>query len=236
MLMNRFGEVMDVFMPGRLSKSAKRYAFVRFKQDGDVQKLIHDINRMHDVSAEIFASVARSRQNSNRKRREPRNMNRPQPFASTVVASQTDNRSFAEESPVVSIILLGGVSFLFKFKTIKDRDDMVEDKPLWFNQCFEVFKPWENSDGAYDRLCWVLVKGVPPCAWSKNFFQLVVSRVVTSVNFGSKKFLVGITESQYNPLDWSWSTAHNGSEKDDGSVGGRMVVSLSPSSYHRIDD
>ncbi|KAJ4831207.1 hypothetical protein Tsubulata_030592 [Turnera subulata] len=145
------------------------------------------------------------------------------------------------DSPVTSIIPLGGVSFLFKFCSHENRNSMVANQPDWFGQLFSVFRNWEEGDAACNRLCWVLVKGVPPCAWSKNFFQLAVSSVgemidwspetknrnrmdvaeililtnnmaflhkVVAVKFGECSFNVGITESQYDPLDWMWSSVN----------------------------
>ncbi|KAJ4836648.1 hypothetical protein Tsubulata_033761 [Turnera subulata] len=80
-----------------------------------------------------------------------------------------------EESPVVSIIPLGGVSFLFRFQSTSSMNKLVTSKPIWFNQLFELFRPWKDGDAAFNRLCWVLVKGTPPVAWTEEFFSVLVS-------------------------------------------------------------
>ncbi|KAJ4845034.1 hypothetical protein Tsubulata_023179 [Turnera subulata] len=76
---------------------------------------------------------------------------------------------------VTDVIPLGGVSFLFKFQSADDTNTTIQNKPIWFSQLFEVFRAWQDGDAAFNRLCWVLIRGVPPQLWSKNFFEVLVS-------------------------------------------------------------
>ncbi|KAJ4844824.1 hypothetical protein Tsubulata_037122 [Turnera subulata] len=143
-----------------------------------------------------------------------------------------------DESSVTDVIPLGGDSFIFKFLSLVDMNNTIQNKPVWFSQLFEEFRPWQDGDAAVNRLCWVLIRGVPPHLWSKNFFEVLVSKfgamvdwsndsrnlsrfdvteilVLTSSNtfinktlsakVGSKQFVIGVAESQFNPLDWTWS-------------------------------
>ncbi|KAJ4836516.1 hypothetical protein Tsubulata_041265 [Turnera subulata] len=217
MVMSRFGEVMDVYVPLKLKRSGKRYAFVRFRNNVDIRHLILSINSMNGVGVNITAKAAKARMDDN---------SRPSVSQETKIvrAARTDDRSFVEavrsqsgvadqdfvpkygahewlsccalgvlkspmsfqrlkvffpskESPVTEIIPLGGVSFLFKFGSKAERNAMISDQPEWFMELFDVFKEWEDGDAAHDRLCWVLVKGVPPGAWFADFFHLVMTKV-----------------------------------------------------------
>ncbi|KAJ4844559.1 hypothetical protein Tsubulata_008179 [Turnera subulata] len=88
----------------------------------------------------------------------------------------------ADERSVTEVIPLGGVSFLFEFQSQEDTNATVQNKPAWFTRLFEVFRAWQDADTAFNRLCWVLIRGVPPHLWSKNFFQVLVSEFGSMVD------------------------------------------------------
>ncbi|KAJ4841334.1 hypothetical protein Tsubulata_023164 [Turnera subulata] len=76
----------------------------------------------------------------------------------------------------VSIIPTGGVSFLIKFDSAKDMDEVMENKPTVVDQIFSSFKPFQHDDAAKNRLCWVLMRGIPPSVWNEEFFKVVAAR------------------------------------------------------------
>ncbi|KAJ4829545.1 hypothetical protein Tsubulata_048711 [Turnera subulata] len=91
-----------------------------------------------------------------------------------------------EENPITDVIPLGGTSFLFKFQSVGDMQNLVQNKPDWFSHLFDVFRAWQEGDAAFNRLCWVLIMGVPPHMWSKNFFQVLVKNLRTFVDWSNE--------------------------------------------------
>ncbi|KAJ4832871.1 hypothetical protein Tsubulata_043542 [Turnera subulata] len=81
------------------------------------------------------------------------------------------------------IILMGGVSFLFHFQSTEDMNVFIDGKPPYIQQCFSSFKPWKEGAKATDRLSWILIKGVPPHAWTRDFFQLVSAKIGEMVDW-----------------------------------------------------
>ncbi|KAJ4840890.1 hypothetical protein Tsubulata_010394 [Turnera subulata] len=81
------------------------------------------------------------------------------------------------------VVPLGGTSFLVKYDSIEERDMLVHEKPEWVDLLFSIFRPWKFGDVSCDRLCWVLIKGTPPHTWSKDFFQLISTRVGSLVDW-----------------------------------------------------
>ncbi|KAJ4834995.1 hypothetical protein Tsubulata_027419 [Turnera subulata] len=142
-------------------------------------------------------------------------------------------------SLVSKITPLGGVSFLFTFESVADMTSMTNNQTGWISQIFSSFRAWKEGDSAINRLCWILVRGVPANAWSSDFFRLIMSSVgsmvdwssqaaskskmdvaeililtdnnafinkLLSVKIGHRFYKIGLFESQYDPLDWDWST------------------------------
>ncbi|KAJ4848088.1 hypothetical protein Tsubulata_026732 [Turnera subulata] len=64
LVMSRYGEVLDVFVPKKLNKEGKRFAFVRFKNNTDVQRLIRSISSISVDGLQLEASIAKSRSTS----------------------------------------------------------------------------------------------------------------------------------------------------------------------------
>ncbi|KAJ4838908.1 hypothetical protein Tsubulata_006781 [Turnera subulata] len=235
LVMNRYAEVLDVFIPRKKNKSGKRFAFVRFSNNVVIAPIIQRINSMQIDSKFLAASVAKSRivlQRPPVSRAQVPSFSRVsanRPFAEVVRAPQVtqqlpraeckpQDKSFSafipkkgspewldccafgvlkspmpfksllnlfphKESPVTDIIPLGGVSFLFRFQSVAERNALIGCKPDWFTPLFEVFRPWENGDSASNRLCWVLIKGTPPCAWSADFFRFITSSLGSMVDW-----------------------------------------------------
>ncbi|KAJ4838608.1 hypothetical protein Tsubulata_043639 [Turnera subulata] len=60
-IMSKYGEVVDVYIPNRQSRSRKRFGFVRFRGIGDVQRLLNDVNRVQVGDGVVRANIARRR-------------------------------------------------------------------------------------------------------------------------------------------------------------------------------
>ncbi|KAJ4832796.1 hypothetical protein Tsubulata_047206 [Turnera subulata] len=57
----RYGEVVDVFIPNKVSKQGRRFAFVRFRNGGDISVSISAIKRVRSETGTLYANVARVR-------------------------------------------------------------------------------------------------------------------------------------------------------------------------------
>ncbi|KAJ4847756.1 hypothetical protein Tsubulata_041794 [Turnera subulata] len=94
---------------------------------------------------------------------------------------------FAKAAPKVSkIIPIGEVSFLFMFQTSDDMTCMIMNQPEWVHLLFSSFREWKEGDAAVDRLCWVLVRGVPPKFWTEDFFRVTTSCVGKMVDWSTQ--------------------------------------------------
>ncbi|KAJ4830309.1 hypothetical protein Tsubulata_018246 [Turnera subulata] len=60
-IMSKYGEVVDVYVPNKRTRSGKRFGFVRFRGIRDLQRLLSDVNRVHEEVGVVRASVARLR-------------------------------------------------------------------------------------------------------------------------------------------------------------------------------
>ncbi|KAJ4847575.1 hypothetical protein Tsubulata_016196 [Turnera subulata] len=87
------------------------------------------------------------------------------------------------ESGVSNVIPLGGVAFLNVFESKVHRQNMINDPNEELLQAFETFRSWKEGDGAHNRLCWIVVIGVPPNAWTEEFFQVIMSSVGVMVEW-----------------------------------------------------
>ncbi|KAJ4836619.1 hypothetical protein Tsubulata_031853 [Turnera subulata] len=95
----------------------------------------------------------------------------PMPFNSLKVLFHTNIGSD------VHIIPIGGVSFLFRFKSNEDLQKLLQNKPDLVYTLFADFRAWKDEDTAFNQLCWVLVRGTPPGVWSEEFFKVLLEKV-----------------------------------------------------------
>ncbi|KAJ4824095.1 hypothetical protein Tsubulata_044247 [Turnera subulata] len=250
---SKWSQVLDVFIPRKPSRSGKRFAFVRFRNNVDIPSLLNSINSMHVDDVKIFANVAKARHEAKGNTMERgKFFNRPRD-GNDMRSPAVDNRSFvdavrehhkhhnpgrssnlkvksvdqpstksystflakdgtptwleccalgvmkkpmpikslldvfpANESMVLKVIPLGGVSFLFRFQSAVDMNELIGNKPVWFDQLLETSRPARDGDAAFNRLCWILVKGTPPGSWSENFFRILVSSFGYMVDWSSE--------------------------------------------------
>ncbi|KAJ4843954.1 hypothetical protein Tsubulata_028415 [Turnera subulata] len=55
MLFSKFGEIVDVFLPQKDAKSRRRFGFVRYRNTGEIGRILSDINniKVDDVSIKL---------------------------------------------------------------------------------------------------------------------------------------------------------------------------------------
>ncbi|KAJ4846339.1 hypothetical protein Tsubulata_005935 [Turnera subulata] len=287
---------MDVYIPNKLSRAGRRFAFVRYRNNVHIPSLLNSINSKHVDNVELVATVAKTRHegkgklngkgnaasrlsdsvdmgryaNSDRSFVEAVRMPRSpvlvpgrvmkddaQPPANSAFLAKYNCPPWlkccalgvlknpmpfqnlldlfpANESPVINVILIGGVSFLFRFKSVADLNETYGNQPTWFNQLFTSFRQWREGDAATNRLCWVLVKGTPPSAWSEDFFRLLVSGFRSMVDWSSEsRSLVRMDVAEVLIL----TSANSSINKDLAvKIGDKSsIISIAESQYNPLD-
>ncbi|KAJ4848855.1 hypothetical protein Tsubulata_013656 [Turnera subulata] len=297
LVMSRFGDVMDVFIPQKLNKKGSRFAFIRFKSSGNVRDLTEKINTVQMDGTSLVASLARNRAQQNGANTKahttshgharqqqvgssthnksyveilqgpaqdlPRTQNTSQPPAEQIYIPKDGSPNWLGQcmlavlkNPIpfrsltaivhsnvnkdASIIPMGGVSYLIRFQTDDELHSVLRNKPPALTQIFSDIRKWKAGDRAFNRLCWVHLRGVPPCVWNEDFFGAAAARVGVmvdcsqdtrsqsrldvakvliltndfgfinrnfSVNIGSEQNIIGVMETQFDPLDWEWSSS-----------------------------
>ncbi|KAJ4822305.1 hypothetical protein Tsubulata_034281 [Turnera subulata] len=244
LVMSKYGDVLDVFIPKKPNSRGKRYAFIRFKNNIQTQYVLQRINSMQVDGERLLADIAIGRassdaldfppkrrlrtQSSNLHLRNGRSFvevvkpaNERQKNPSSNVDGNPNNATYIPKdtsldwlhrcafgilkSPmpldevqelfsfkncfVEKVIPLGGISFLFLFPSMNVLNDMVTSKETVFSQHCATFRVWKEGDAAHSRLCWMLVKGVPPNAWNEDFFSLIMSSVGAMVDWSEQSKL-----------------------------------------------
>ncbi|KAJ4822273.1 hypothetical protein Tsubulata_006379 [Turnera subulata] len=62
LVMSRFGDVMDIFIPQKLKKKGNHFAFIYYKRSGDVRELTTKINTLQLDGLYLSASLAKNRE------------------------------------------------------------------------------------------------------------------------------------------------------------------------------
>ncbi|KAJ4849830.1 hypothetical protein Tsubulata_045590 [Turnera subulata] len=60
-IMSKYGEVIDVYIPSKRSRSGRRFCFVRYRGLRDIQRLLNDVGRVQVEHGFIRANVAKGR-------------------------------------------------------------------------------------------------------------------------------------------------------------------------------
>ncbi|KAJ4825246.1 hypothetical protein Tsubulata_029957 [Turnera subulata] len=102
LVMFKFSEVLEVFIPGKVNKQGKRFAFVRFRSNTATSYLIHQINLMQVDGVRLSANLAKDRiknsyqNNNDQKPTDVLATNKPYAGKPTFLHQHKDDRSFAD--------------------------------------------------------------------------------------------------------------------------------------------
>ncbi|KAJ4844423.1 hypothetical protein Tsubulata_047869 [Turnera subulata] len=179
LVMNRFAEVMDVFAPQKKSRAGKRYAFVRFRNTVNMSAILDCINSML-VDGVYPASLA-----SNKSFVDAVRTSQDRKQAPTPQNSPNNAPVFVSKAGAPNWLCRCALGVLKKPMPINCLLDLflVDESPITdvipLGGLFDEFRGWWDVDAAFNRLCWVLIRGVPPHLWSRDFFEVLAS------NFGS---------------------------------------------------
>ncbi|GKB48218.1 RNA-directed DNA polymerase, eukaryota, reverse transcriptase zinc-binding domain protein [Tanacetum coccineum] len=183
---SKFGTVLDLFIPSKLSKQSKRYAFARFKKVSNVDSLISNLRSVWLGSFHLYANVARF--NRDTKTSDAQNSHSNVPL-------NTSKPSYAK--------VLG------KKESPQNHDEPVivlEEGMLNFEGEPVLLSPWSPHFEVQNRIVWIDVEGIPLRAWSKTTFnkiarkwgELVFTDDSNSANKLAKR-IGGIEEGEINP-------------------------------------
>ncbi|KAJ4822528.1 hypothetical protein Tsubulata_029557 [Turnera subulata] len=71
-IMSKHGEVVDVYIPKKTASNGRRFGFVRFRSNCDLQRLLDDVNMLQVEDGTVTANIAKERGlNPNIRQRHP---------------------------------------------------------------------------------------------------------------------------------------------------------------------
>ncbi|GJU04033.1 RNA-directed DNA polymerase, eukaryota, reverse transcriptase zinc-binding domain protein [Tanacetum coccineum] len=173
----QYGTVLDVYIPLKVTKNSKRFAFARFNKVNDVDLLIRNLRSVWMGSFHLFANVARfnkdTKVTSSQKSSSFNPSNVPKPSFAKVVKGSTVNENY--DAPVLVLergllnyegdpVLVGCVK---DFKTLPNIHTVCfSERLIWWTPNFEI----------QDRVVWIDIEGTPLRAWSQSTFNKIASK------------------------------------------------------------
>ncbi|KAJ4850831.1 hypothetical protein Tsubulata_047455 [Turnera subulata] len=162
-IFSKYGEVVDVYIPVKGTRSGHHFGFVRYRRGGDIHRLLVDANRIQVENGTLRVNVSRERHNDklfvgtmkdiHAPQQQKTNPNVQKTFAAAVGGS-------SGHTPVTTPFIPpmpGPRSYLLVQKQFEEHG------------LLDI----QRGHHATSRICWVKIRGVPPQAWSNDFFQLV---------------------------------------------------------------
>ncbi|KAJ4825487.1 hypothetical protein Tsubulata_025506 [Turnera subulata] len=166
--------VANVFIPSKTSRSGKRFGFVRFRNGGDIQRILADLNKY-----QVGGTPAPSQT-------QPGIVFSPPPdtlswltrCAFGALRKPQDSHAIQELFTLhgvseVTVSQVGRDSVLVCFPSTPSMAQFCLEGYDWVKDCFWSFEPWKQGLGPVNRTCWISVRGIPLQAWCKEFFTLV---------------------------------------------------------------
>ncbi|GKB86694.1 RNA-directed DNA polymerase, eukaryota [Tanacetum coccineum] len=223
-----YGIVIDMFIPNRLSRAGKRFAFVRFIRVENVDRLVGNlctlwIGRMHlqaNVARFERPSVASPRDHTTVVR-DPRPLQSkssgsasfvsvlqgngcPSPYISLLHAMVLDDACLVERD--LENFVMGGLWVMFELKSKVSKEKLLDHVGVssWFHQICSA----QLDFVAKERIVWIDIEGVPLHAWSRATFTKICSRwgevmelEENKVDFFARKRICIKTKTEDNILE-----------------------------------
>ncbi|KAJ4827440.1 hypothetical protein Tsubulata_011093 [Turnera subulata] len=206
LMLSRFGEVMDFFIPKKLNKRGSRFVFVQFQNNIDIQNLISKISTVKVDDNLLIASLARERRvgigsshinNQAPKALTPREQgfrdNRS--FADTVRGSVShvpttnptglQNQTFIPKDPTLSWLQCSAVGVLQYPMTLSHVKERFADSGLENFDIIPLGVPRKTVLGHPTDSAGFLLEESPH-VWTREFFQLLTSMFGTMVDWSSE--------------------------------------------------
>ncbi|PWA34549.1 hypothetical protein CTI12_AA617980 [Artemisia annua] len=174
----QYGKVVDSFIPDRVSKEGKKFAFVRFTRVKNLEVLIGNLNTMW-----IGMSGSSAKQVEDKpvmvidddclcdKRFDFVLMAKVKSFDSMPNLGVVLKDEGLEN---VTIRYVGGLWVSMEFLDSHARDCFKKHEGL--DTWFSVVQPWKSEFKVYERAIWIDVEGVPLVAWTNKNFSKIAKR------------------------------------------------------------
>ncbi|GJR22158.1 RNA-directed DNA polymerase, eukaryota [Tanacetum coccineum] len=193
---NGYGTVVDVFIPNKRSKAGKRFAFVRFINVLNLDRLIENLKTIWIGRFHLSANPARferPKASTFQKEKSVPSGNITG-FKQSIVQNQGGPKesysSILKPSLVLDdsclvllsnegfhntrVVYLGGLWVMIELKSSKSKSKFMEHVGVasWFRRlCYS-----QSDFAAKERIVWVDIEGVPLNAWPRSTFQKISSK------------------------------------------------------------
>ncbi|KAL4588534.1 hypothetical protein LXL04_001425 [Taraxacum kok-saghyz] len=172
----KIGIVVDVFISPKLSKTGRRYGFVRFIRIKDKKEVEKKLCEIWIGSYHLFAALATKRMGTKRVSAEYIPRSRGQP---------PDDRNFVESRGKSYVTAVRGEKMNRVVHHREEKVITIEKKELTGLTEVEntvlaenVFSRFKNIDSEFivkDRMVWLEIYGLPMCAWNPCVFKRVAA-------------------------------------------------------------
>ncbi|GJT74507.1 nucleotide-binding alpha-beta plait domain-containing protein [Tanacetum coccineum] len=186
---SQYGKVVDTFIPSRLLKEGKRFAFVRYGKEVNLPLLIDNLNTIWVGKFQLRFNIAKYQRgdkpfglgNRGQKAFTPKEIplathwNRS--YASVVKKSTIPNQAgeCGTNKPVMVIVdkcLIDKNMELTLVVNVKDFESLPNLRVLCNNEgvayWFAVIKDWYAEFKVDERVAWVDIEGLPSVAWTQK--------------------------------------------------------------------
>ncbi|GJW13143.1 RNA-directed DNA polymerase, eukaryota, reverse transcriptase zinc-binding domain protein, partial [Tanacetum coccineum] len=181
----QYGTVLDVYIPLKVNKHGKHFAFARFNKVNDVDLLIRNLRSVWMGSFHLFANVARfnrdTKATSSQKASSFNPSNVPKPSFAKVVKGSGVNENYDALVLVLERgllnyegdpVLVGCVLLEFDSFQSCEKFHTHEGIKSWFS----TLSQWTPNFEIQDRVVWIDIEGTPLRAWSQSIFNRIASK------------------------------------------------------------
>ncbi|GKC97429.1 RNA-directed DNA polymerase, eukaryota, reverse transcriptase zinc-binding domain protein, partial [Tanacetum coccineum] len=185
---SQYGTVLDVYIPLKVTKNGKRFAFARFNKVNNVDLLIRNLRSVWLGSFHLFANVARFNKDTNAGKgpdapvlvleRGVLNFEGD----SVLVGCVKEFKSlpnihiacFNEGFLGLKISYLGGFWILLEFDSSQSckKFKLHEGIKSWFSSLLK----WTPNFEIKDRVVWIDIESIPLRAWSHTNFEKIARK------------------------------------------------------------
>nr|GEX27543.1 reverse transcriptase [Tanacetum cinerariifolium] len=198
----QYGTVLDVYIPKKVSKQGKPFAFARFNKFSDVDQLIKNLRLVWLRDFHLYANVTRFNIDTKpspslkSNRNVPLNASKPS-FANVV----KDKCTQANHEVPVMVLKPGNLNYdgnQVLVRCVKDYKTLPNMHNVCSTEGFSGIKitylggQWTPQFEVLDRVVWIDVEGMPLSAWSQSNFNKIASK------WGELVYLDSNVSNKYN--------------------------------------
>ncbi|KAK7275434.1 hypothetical protein RIF29_16551 [Crotalaria pallida] len=193
----RWGRVVDVFIPLKRNKIGDKFAFIRYQHVRDTKDLEKQLDKM------IIGSKKALRQNTNPQRParggEDRGKEEDPDWKGMTVRIEEKEWGWLKGAHVgklrelemvegihdamqeegittIKTLHMGGDLMLLMPLEGEEIMEILKDTEEFFSNWFVYIKPWEENDIAGYHITWLNCGGIPLQAWNESFFKVLTSK------------------------------------------------------------